>query len=95
MLTERMHIASICNSNGEVLDVHGHEEEVSGYNNRSNQDGLMMGQVCLRWRVVWNEWGGNNNILEVHGRGEGLEEVVGYSNVSNQDRLTMSQVCSS
>ena len=42
--------------------------------------------------VVWNEWGGNNDILEVHGHGEGSEEVVGYSNISNQDRLTTSQV---
>ena len=89
---ERMHIASTCNSNGEVLDVHGHGEEVSGYNNGSNRDGLTMGQVCSRWRVVRNEWGGNNDILEVHGCGEGSEGVVGYSNISNQDRLTTSQV---
>jgi hypothetical protein len=92
MLMERMHIASTRNGDGEVLDVHGHGEEVSGYNNRSNRDRLTTGQVCSRWRVVRNEWGGDNNILEVHRCGEGSEGVVGYSNVSNQDRLMMSQV---
>ena len=80
-----MHIASTHNGDGEVLDVHGHREEVSGYNNGSNRDRLTMGQVCSRWRVVQNEWGSNNDILEVHRRGEGSEGVVGYSNVSNQD----------
>ena len=89
---ERMHIASTRNGDSKVLDVHGHGEEVSGYNNRSNQDELTMGQVCSRWRVVRNEWGSNNDILEVHGHGEGSEGVVGYSNVSNQDRPMMSQV---
>ena len=87
-----MHTASTRNSDNEVLDVHGHGEEVSGYNNGSNQDGLMTGQVCLRWRVVQNERGGDNDILEVHRHGEGLEGVVGYSNVSNQDRPMTSQV---
>ena len=91
-LTEQMHIASTRNGDGEVLDVHGHGEEVSGYNNGSNRDGLTMGQVCSRWRVVRNEWGGDNDILEVHGCREGSEGVVGYSNISNQDRLTTSQV---
>ena len=66
-LMERMHTASTCNGNGEVLDVHGHGEEVSGYNNGFNQDGLTTGQVCSRSRVVRNEWGSNNDILEVHG----------------------------
>ena len=50
-------------------------------------------QIQLRWtddgsslpemEVVRNEWGGDNDILEVHGHGEDSEGVVGYSNVSN------------
>ena len=50
------------------------------------------GSNLPRMEVVQNEWGGDNDILEVHGHGEGSEEVVGYSNISNQDRPTTSQV---
>ena len=71
------------------------------WNPRGEGRGIQQ-QIQPRWtddrsnlpemEVVWNEWGSDNDILEVYGRREGLEEVVGYSNVSNQYRLTMSQV---
>ena len=71
------------------------------WNPRGEGRGIQQ-QIQPRWtddgsnlpemEVVRNEWGGDNDILEVHGRGEGSEEVVGYSNISNQDRPTTSQV---
>ena len=36
------------------------------------------GSSLPEMEVVWNEWGGDNDILEVHGHGEDSEGVVGY-----------------
>jgi hypothetical protein len=48
------------------------------------------GSSLLELGVVRNGWDDDSEVLEVHGRREG---VVGYSNELNQDRPTTGQVC--
>ena len=73
--------------NGKVL------ETTAKYWNLCGEGRGVQQQIQLRWtddgsslpemEVVRNEWGGDNDILEVHRHGEDSEGVVEYSNVSN------------
>ena len=86
-------LAAVCSNNGKVLGT------TAKYWNPCREGRGIQQQIQLRWtddgsnlpemEVVRNEWGSDNDILEVHGCGEGSEGVVGYSNVSNQDRPTV------